>query len=362
VPRAAVRILHLAPDENTGELSRLVATARALVADDLARRFEAAGADDVEVIAGPLDDRPFGDRLRAIVANVGGGLVVLGSGSIPLATDTHLATLLSVATSGQPRAVTNNRYSSDVLAIGDAGCLRGLPDLAADNLLPRWLAAAGIAVAELPDRDRLALDIDSPIDLELLRRHPASPPALVALAASAAPHLGRAGETLDRLAHLGRNPSGELLVAGRLAASTLRRLETGTACRVRALIEERGLRASAPVEAGTPAQRPPGSVLGLLLDRDGPAAIGTIVERLADGALIDSRVLLAHRLGADEAAWPSPEDRYASDLLLGERIRDPWLQALTIAAAAHGGPIAFGGHSLVGPGLDLALGLAAEAA
>jgi hypothetical protein len=73
-------------------------------------------------------------------------------------------------------------------------------------------------------------------------------------------------------------------------------------------------------------------------------------------------VLLAHRLGAGEAAWPSPEDRFASDLLLGERIRDPWLQALTIAAAAHGAPIAFGGHSLVGPGLDLALGLAAEAA
>jgi hypothetical protein len=363
VPRAAVRILHLAPDEDTGELTRLVATARELIADDLARRFEAAGADDVEVIAGPLDDRSFGERLRAIAASVGGGLVVLGSGSIPLATDSHLATLVAAAASGEPRAVTNNRYSSDVLAIGEAGCLRGLPDLAADNLLPRWLAAAGIAVAELPDRDRLALDVDSPIDLELLRRHPACPAALVALATSEAAHLGRAGETLDRLARLGRNPRGELLVAGRLAASTLRRLESGTACRVRALIEERGLRASAPL-AGTEtgAQRPPGSVLGLLLDRDGPAAIGTIVERLADGALIDSRVLLAHRLGADEAGWPSPEDRFASDLLLGERVRDPWLQALTVAASDHAAPIALGGHSLVGPGLHLALGLAVAAA
>jgi hypothetical protein len=97
----------------------------------------------------------------------------------------------------------------------------------------------------------------------------------------------------------------------------------------------------------------------MLLDRDGPGEIGTLVGRVADGALIDTRVLLAHRHGADEAGWPSPEDRYASDLLLADRVRDPWLQQLTFHAWAHELPIALGGHSLLGPGLRLALGLAA---
>jgi hypothetical protein len=67
-------------------------------------------------------------------------------------------------------------------------------------------------------------------------------------------------------------------------------------------------------------------------------------------------VLLAHRHGADEGGWPPPEDRFASDLLLADRIRDPWLQRLTLHAWSHRVPIALGGHTLVGPGLASALG------
>ena len=113
----------------------------------------------------------------------------------------------------------------------------------------------------------------------------------------------------------------------------------------------RGLRTAAQ------GQRPAASTLGILLEGDGPRAIGQIVARLADGAVIDSRVLLAHRQGADEAGWPSPEDRYASDLLLGDRVRDHWLRELTLHASSQVQPIALGGHSLLGPGLGLAVGI-----
>ena len=68
-------------------------------------------------------------------------------------------------------------------------------------------------------------------------------------------------------------------------------------------------------------------------------------------------MLLAHRHGADERAWPSAEDRFASDLLQADRVRDPWLQQLTLHAWSDAVPIALGAHSLVGPGLGLALGL-----
>ena len=71
--------------------------------------------------------------------------------------------------------------------------------------------------------------------------------------------------------------------------------------------------------------------------------------------MVDSRVLLAHRLGPDEAAWPPAEDRFASDLLLHEQIADPWLRELTRAAAEAPIPVLLGGHTLVGPGVRLAL-------
>ena len=356
MPPAAVRILHLEPGEGSGELTRLLARARAIAAEAVAGRFREAGAEDVRIVSGPPDELSFGHRLRALVSDVGAGsgLVLLGSGSIPLATAEDAAALLATAASGERRALTNNRYSSDVVALGDASILASVPDLPADNGLPRWLEAQGVDVAELPGRARLALDLDSPLDLELVRRHPACPEPLGTFAASMAHRLDRVREVLDELAGVAANPRAELLVAGRLSAATLRRLESATACRIRALVEERGMRTAAP------GQRAPASSLGLLLDRDGPSELGMLVGRLGDGAVIDSRVLLAHRLGADEAAWPGVEDRSASDLLLADRVRDPWLQQLTLAAWAHELPIALGAHSLLGPGLPLALGLEVE--
>jgi hypothetical protein len=64
-------------------------------------------------------------------------------------------------------------------------------------------------------------------------------------------------------------------------------------------------------------------------------------------------VLLAHRLGSDERAWPADEDRYASDLLQADDIRDQWLGALTRAALSAPVPVLLGAHTLVGPGLPL---------
>lgn len=99
--------------------------------------------------------------------------------------------------------------------------------------------------------------------------------------------------------------------------------------------------------------RPPASALGLLLDLAGPGALGRFLARLGDAAAVDTRVLLAHRLGADERRWPGAEDRFASDLLLPGRVVDPWLRELTAAAVAAPIPILLGGHTLVGPGLQV---------
>jgi hypothetical protein len=306
VATVGVIILHAEAAPSAGPLASWLASARRALADRGRLAFEAAGATDVRVVAGVPDGRPFGALLRELARPwSGGGVVVLGSGSIPLATAADRRALVAAAAADRPGALTNNRYSSDVIAVACAGVLADLPDLSSDNALPRWLAeVAGYPLDELPAW-RLRVDVDDPLDLVLLRRaRPSS-----ALRIPAAIDVGRVLAALDRVAAVADDPAAELVVTGRASSASIAWLERHTAARVRALIEERGLRASDPAAAAaTPGRRrPPASMLGALLERDGPAALGDTVARLADGALIDTRVLLAHRLGADERRWPAPD-------------------------------------------------------
>ena len=357
-----VLILHPPAPADAGPLVRALAEARGALAERQRGALLAAGADAAEVVAGPPDGLPFGERLTAAIgARSGGGVIVLGSGSIPLARAADLRRFVEVAAGPGGHALANNRYSADVVAISRTADLAGLPPLPADNALPRWLEErAGVAVTDLRSRWRLGVDIDTPLDLIVLRE-----PAARALHETAP----LVGERLAALADVMSNRRAELLVAGRVSTTTLRWLESGVACRVRALVEERGLRAASRLAQSESAgasrpTRPPRSVLGELLDRDGPGALAAIVARLADAAVIDTRVLLAHRCGADDSAgaasaWPVPEDRFASDLLRTSTIADPWLRALTASAATSpAGPILLGGHTLVNGGLRLLAGRA----
>lgn len=323
----------------------LLHDARDRLAEHQTQLFTATGGARVIV-----DRRPnaatFGARLDEIVASSPGGLVLLGAGAVPLLRGDDAQRLVAAARGTGPTALTNSRHSSDVLAVGDAALLEGLRGVINDNVLPRRLAERGVAVAELPGRDRLAIDLDTPLDLALLAIMSAGPRALRDLA-------GRAELRIPRLAEIravASDAAAELLVFGRSSSRTLTWLERQTACRVRFLAEERGLR-TAPST-----QRPPRSTLGRLLAVHGPGALASIVADLADGAILDTRVLLAEQFGRDERAWPSAEDRFASDLLRPEAVADPWLRTLTSSATEAAAAILLGGHTLVGPGLPWLIG------
>jgi len=343
-----VLILHPEPAPGSGDLEGWVGAARLAIAERQRTGFLAAGADTVTVAGGPPDGQAFGARLAGFLGHQRPtGVVVLGSGAMPLATLADRRAFVALARSTGRRALANNRFSADVVAISDADGLARLDGLAAldtDNALPRWLfESGGYEVTDLRTRWRPGFDIDGPLDLVLLGASgwlPGPPAGTCELVAA----------RLDAVRAVAHDPRAELAVAGRMSANGLAWLERSSAARTRALIEERGFRTRI---AG---QRPVRSTLGLLLDRDGPAALGAILAELGDAALVDSRVLLAHRFGADEAGWPGAQDRFASDLLFTDRIADPWLRALTAAAADAPIPIVLGGHSLVGPGLRLALG------
>jgi len=362
MPPVSVLILAPAPSPVAGPLTRILDDARAALAEHHRRGFLAAGAVDAVIRREPPDDTPFGARLRRVSAEtlpVGpAGLVVLSAASLPLATADDRRDLVEAATADEPAALANQRYSADAIALARADLiLPTLPvDLDSDNALPRWLAeVARIPVGDLRARRRLAMDVDSPLDLLLLEGAAALGPSRLPMPSGHDAEPVRA--RLAALRALAQDPGAELLIAGRLSSADLRWAERHTRSRTRALIEERGLRtAAAGALVGRPNRRPPRTVLGELLERDGPGSLGRQVAALSDGALLDSRVLMAHRCGADERGWPSPEDRYASDLLLPERIADPWLAALTASALEAPVPVLLGGHAVVGPGARLALG------
>lgn len=341
--RVVALILHAPPGLDAGPLERAFAAIRWANAERHLAGFHAAGAE------AQVDDGPpaasFGGRLRELVGETRpDGVVVLGSGSLPLTNARDWRRFVDAASGPSGRALANNRYSADAIAIAGAAVLRDVPDLAADNGLPRWLVERGVVVDDLRAQWRLQLDLDTPLDALLVRPDPTTADLA---AAGIDPEPVRAA--LAGVASVAFDAAAELVVAGRASSSGLAWLERRTASRTRALIEERGFRTR---RAG---QRPVRSTLGLVLDRDGPASLGERLAELGDGALVDSRVLLAHRFGADERGWPSAEDRFASDLLLPDRIADPWLRALTGSARDASIPIVLGGHTLVGPGLRLAL-------
>jgi hypothetical protein len=346
VQPVAVRILHPPAGSAKRPLERALAHARAENAERLAALFRAGGADDVHVESSGGRPVAFGARVRRLVKGIPSqaGLVLLGSGSIPLATDRDVAAFLEVAASGDRRALANNFYSADVVAVGEAAALLALPDIPSDNALPRWLAKeAGFEVRDLRRRWRLAVDLDSPLDVLLTGSSIDGVDAAAIL------------ERLGRIRAVAIDPGGQLVVAGRTSARVLRWLERNTASRTRALVEERGLRTMGLAGPSRRGQGAPRSVLGLVLDDRGPESLGVVLAELGDAAIVDTRVLLAHRLGADEAKWPPAEDRFASDLFLVDRIEDPWLRALTTSARDSAIPVVLGGHTLVGPGVRLVL-------
>jgi hypothetical protein len=365
-----VIILHPLAAAGAGPLERRLVEARAALAERHRRGFVAAGAETARIHAGVPDGRPFGERLAELLRGhpAGHGLVLLGSGALPLATVADRRTFVAAARVARASALANNRFSADAIALSApaVAVLDRVPrDLPGDNALPRWLdEIAGVPVADLRARWRLGMDLDSPLDVLLIARSVGRGRDR-GRASSAATGPGSAIEAaLEGVRRVMTDRRAELVVAGRSSAATLDWLERTARCRVRALIEERGLRASsrlavAELEGSAPeasASRQPRSALGLLLDRDGPEALGERLAELGDAALIDSRVLLAHRLGGAEAAWPPAEDRFASDLLEVRAVDDHWLAALTHSAATARIPIVLGGHSLVGPGIRLVFG------
>jgi hypothetical protein len=383
--RPAPLVLVPAPVEPAGGYGSYVAVAAAgahLLAGELSLRLARAGAAVLPLAPSGADAASFhwgrwfahaaGEALAS--ARAGGRSIdaigYAGPGALALAPDTLIDELLS-ATPGE--VVANNRFSADafVVAAADAagrpapdGTTRVGPSLdraierltscPSDNTAVRCLESAGFRSRDLADAAWSRFDVDTALDLALLRvgaRLPGtgrSGPALAGFLEMARLPGDRALDVpaLDRIGAVIRDRHAQLVVAGRVPTAVLEAAERDTACRLRVFVEERGMRSARDLR--------PRSLLARWVEERGAASLVTELARLGDAVILDTRVLMAALAGSSQlAAWPPAEERFASDFGDPQPVATPWLRELVEAANAAPVPFLLGGHALVSDGLRL---------
>jgi hypothetical protein len=260
----------------------------------------------------------------------------MGSGSLPLLGAVQFAEVAERLMGGEPGAVTNNFYSSDIAGWTPGSAIERVSDAERDNVLPRRLRdQAGLRSTVLRRTVETTFDLDTPADLMVLALQESLPDEIRA----AIPAVEYPVERYRAVMKVLCDPLAQIVVAGRVSSAAWQYLETETACRVRLLSEERGL---ATAGAGHRAR----SVLGFLLESEGPKTFFERVAELGDAAVLDTRVIEAH-MGVS----PSREDRFESDLFRWRAIEDEFLREFTWAAGKATRPVLLGGHSLVSGGL-----------
>ncbi len=234
--------------------------------------------------------------------------------------------------------VTNNFFSSDFAAWtpGDA-VMRFEPPPVDNDLAYRLGERAHLTVSPLDKNATTQFDIDTPTDLLAIALHPGIGATLRTFLNAVPLDSSR----LEKIRALFRDNQKTLFIAGRVSATMMQFLERTTRCQWRIVSEERGMRASGRDERGEVR-----SLLGLHIDQIGARRFVDEIAQLGNAALIDSRVLFAHR-----RLRPTPADRFYSDLLEPDRIADAWIREFTRAARDAQIPIVLGGHSLVAGGI-----------
>jgi hypothetical protein len=286
----------------------------------------------------------FGRRLVELVQRYDAERVLYaGGGSAPLLQIQQWADVLDRLEHADRLVIANNLHSCDWAAFtpaSQAGAL--IANQTNDNAMAWTLAnEGGFPCRTLKPSAGSRFDIDTPVDLLIAKRHPAI-----------GPHLSRYLDDLgwtsaqldDVLAEMAR-AGGSLIVAGRASPEGWQALQRATRCWVRVFAEERGMRAS-----GRQGRGEVRSLLGDYLDLIGVRPFFDALARLANGVLLDNRVILASR-----GLWPSTLDRFNSDLYRWDHVEDPFLRSLTRAAAESPIPVVMGGHTVVAGGLMAAV-------
>ncbi len=350
--RIVAVVFHAPPGPSEPE--RFVEAGRRASAEDLIRSLRPK-VDEVLVVTGeeswteslrslgatvvrpdPAGPFRFGDTLRRLIREHRiDALLYFGSGAGGLLGEGGVEDLLAFAERPTPGALFNNFYSCDFAVVTQATSLHTVDLPPSDNGLGFALSDAGVPCHALPRSAETSFDIDTPIDLVVLRAAGRGGPAMRAFLERDA----RQHPTLDRVLDRMTDRTQLLHLSGRINPGMWAAFERAIACRTAGVIEGRGMRATGDSR--------PLLLQRILRENKAPAFFERLAE-VADAAILDSRPLLAV-----EGGLPPATDRFASDLFLPGRISDPLWRTFTEAAAEAPIPVLIGGHSLVSGGLCL---------
>ncbi len=273
----------------------------------------------------------------------------MGGGSAPLMDGPALRAVADTIRRDDGLIVTNNIYSSDWAAFAPAEvAVQHANDLRSDNSLG-WILSrqGGLTAREWPRCAASQFDLDTPTDLIIAGLQPRPDGSLRpvrSIGSYLREHIAKLGwedAHVRQAAKVLVTPANQVIIAGRVPQSTWAYLESKTQCWMRVFSEERGMRASGRLSGGL--------ARSLLADYMGLVGLERFFREageLADAMFLDSRVMMAAR-----GSWPSPADRFYSDLRRPEDGADPFLREFTAAALDAPIPVVLGGHSLVSGGL-----------
>ncbi len=332
------------------------------------------------IVAGPeldwVPDRPnlirdvdsgpfhFGQRLADLIQNYSlSPVMYFGAGSTPLLNQDMMGLMHGMLYQSEYQqggripthiALTNNLRSSDWLGISHTlDALSIIRTAPRDNRLA-WLlqenwdfdvrVLAGVRPAS-------SMDLDTPSDLAIVRQHPLCPPYLLDAAGDSALDW----VPVEPIIELSAGQTGQLALVGRVSPLAWQALSKASACQIRVFAEEHRMddEIDTPLDDQLPSAVQ--SLMGKLYAALGPDNFFAELAKLVDGAIIDSRVLMA-------AAGQSPSlaDRFASDLGWIDAIENEWLRTFTAAADRASIPVLLGGNGVVTGGLYALADIVAE--
>ncbi len=241
---------------------------------------------------------------------------------------------------GRPRQQPSTRPTSWPIARAWP-TLDDLPDLPSDNALPRWLAeVAGYEVSR-PAAPMAARG----------RHRRAARPGPLGDRADAPVDLGRSGRRWRRSGASPPTRAAELLVAGRTSADEPSPGSSGRRRRARG----RSSRNAGCGRAARASGRPPRSWARSSSATDRRRSARSSPASATPRSWTRGS---SSRTGSGGTRRPGRPPRIATPRTCCSPTRstDPWLRALTASAVAAPIPVLLGGHTLVGPGLRLAVG------
>ena len=149
-------------------LQSLVPTIVAVCPPDSAAVFESLGVS-VQVVS-DTETFHFGETLKQVISNHQlDAVIYFGSGSGTLLNQEQLADMVAFSQRPQTEALFNNYYSCDFAVFTDTAPLLQLPLPDSDNGLGFMLSDFGVKCYGLPRSLASQFDLDTPIDLLLLK-------------------------------------------------------------------------------------------------------------------------------------------------------------------------------------------------